>query len=183
MPWSIVGALILKEFNGLTGDEILEECESDFRYHYALHTISYENQPLSGRTFSRFRERVAAYELVTIKDLIHNCIVSLAENMRNYMDIAPTVRQMDSMMIEFNIRQMGRLELLYTYLANLIREITHDGHTGLFEGLDGYADPNDRNYVIHHDQSTSQNEKIQKVINNAISLLPKYRDGYVWTDR
>ena len=89
MPWSIVGALILKEFNGLTGDEILEECESDFRYHYALHTISYENQPLSGRTFSRFRERVAAYELVTIKDLIHNCIVSLAENMRNYMDIAP----------------------------------------------------------------------------------------------
>ena len=61
----IVGALILKEFNGLTDDEILEECEFDFRYQYALHTTSYENQPLSDRTFSRFRERVTAYELVT----------------------------------------------------------------------------------------------------------------------
>ena len=56
----IVGALILKELNGLTDDEILEECEFDFRYQYALHTTSYENQPLSDRTFSRFRERNAA---------------------------------------------------------------------------------------------------------------------------
>ena len=57
----IVGALILKEFNGLTDDEILEECECDFRYQYALHTTSYDNQPISDRTFSRFRERVSAY--------------------------------------------------------------------------------------------------------------------------
>lgn len=78
----IVGALILKELNGLTDDELLEECEFDFRYQYALHTTSYENQPLSDRTFSRFRERNAAYELVTGRDLIHDCIVSLEENIR-----------------------------------------------------------------------------------------------------
>lgn len=34
----IVGALILKELNGLTDDEIIEECEFDIRYQYALHT-------------------------------------------------------------------------------------------------------------------------------------------------
>jgi len=55
---SIVGALILKKLNGLTDDEILEECEFDFRYQYALHTTSYENQPLSDRAFSRFRKRM-----------------------------------------------------------------------------------------------------------------------------
>ena len=59
----IVGALILK---------------------YALHTTSYENQPLSNRTFSRFRERNAAYELTTGKDLIHDCIVALSENIRKF---------------------------------------------------------------------------------------------------
>lgn len=178
----IGGALILKEFNGLTDDEILEECEFDFRYQYALHTASYENQPLSGRTFSRFRERAAAYELVTGKDLIHDCMASLAENMRKYMDIAPTVSRMDSMMVEPNTRQMGRLELLYTCLANLIREIARDGQAELIDGLDGYADPNNRNRVIYHDQSTPQNEKIQKAINDAVSLLPKYRDGYGQTE-
>ena len=178
----IVGALILKEFNGLTDDEILEECEFDFRYQYALHTTSYENQPLSDRTFSRFRERVTAYELVTGKNLIHDCMVSLAENIREYMDIAPTVRRMDSMMIESDIRQMGRLELIYTCLANLVREIARDGQAGLIKGLDGYADPNNRNRVIYHDRSTPQNEKIQKAINDAVSLLPKCRDEYGQTD-
>ena len=80
----IVGALILMELNGLTDDEIIEECEFDFRYQYALHTTSYENQPLSNRTFSRFRERNAAYELTTGKDLIHDCIVALSENIRKF---------------------------------------------------------------------------------------------------
>ena len=117
----------LKELNGLTDEEIIEECEFDFRYQYALHTTSYKNQPLSDRTFSRFRERNAAYELVTGRDLIHDCITSLSENIRKYMDISPTIKRMDSMMFESSIRQMGRLELLYTCLANLVREVARDG--------------------------------------------------------
>ncbi|MFR8341905.1 MAG: hypothetical protein ACLVA6_06455 [Dorea sp.] len=75
---------------------MLEECEFDFRYQYALHTTSYDSQPLSDHTFSRFSERNAAYELVTGKDLIHDCIVSLAENICKYMDIAPAIKHMDS---------------------------------------------------------------------------------------
>ena len=178
----IVVALILKEFNGLTDDEIIEECECDFRYQYALHTTSYENQPLSDRTFSRFRERNAAYELVTGKDLIHECIVSLSENIRKFMDISPSIKRMDSMMIESNIRKMGRLELLYTCLANLVREISRDGQTELLEGLDNYKDPNNRNRVVYHDQSTPQSEKIQKIIDDAVLLLPKCKDEYENTD-
>ena len=85
-------------------------------------------------------------------------------------------------MIESNIRQMGRLELLYTCLANLVREIARYGQAGLLEGLDDYENPNNRNRVIYHDQSTPQNEKIQKVINDAVSLLPKCRDEYGQTD-
>ena len=174
--------MIIKEVFGISDDEIVENLMLDPRYQYALHTTSCEEQPLSDRTFSRFRERVTAYELVTGKNLIHDCMVSLAENIREYMDIAPTVRRMDSMMIESNIRQMGRLELLYTCLANLVREIARDGQAGLVKGLDGYADPNNRNRVIYHDQSTPQNEKIQKAINDAVSLLPKCRDEYGQTD-
>ena len=67
------------EFNGLSDDELIEECEFDFRYQYALHTNSFKDQPLSNRTFSRFRERNAAYELVTGRDLIHECTVLAAD--------------------------------------------------------------------------------------------------------
>ena len=45
----------------------------DVRYQYALHTTSFEEQPLSDRTLSRFRARVLAYETEHDVDLIHEC--------------------------------------------------------------------------------------------------------------
>ena len=178
----IVGALILKELNGLTDDEIIEECEFDFRYQYALHTTSFENQPLSDRTFSRFRERNAAYELTTGKDLIHDCISALSESICRYMDINPSIKRMDSMMIESNIRQMGRVELLYTCLANLVHELDKDDRKDLLNGLYDYTDPNNRNRVVYHDRTTSQDEKLCKIIQDAVRILPKCKEDYEQTD-
>ena len=43
----VVGALILKELLGLTDDELVEGLMFDIRYQYALHTTSFEEQPLS----------------------------------------------------------------------------------------------------------------------------------------
>ena len=174
----IVGALILKEFNHLSDDDILEECECDFRYQYALHTISYEKQPISDRTFSRFRERVAAYELVTGEDLIHTCITKLADNIAKFMEIEPDIKRMDSMMIESNIKTMSRLELLYTCLSNLVKTIDRDGNTDMIKGLENYCNPNNRNKVVYYERKTPQSERIQKVINDATNLLPKCKELY-----
>ena len=178
----VVGALILKDFSGFNDEEITEACEFDFRYQYALHTTSFEDQPVSERTLSRFRSRLAAYELTTGEDLLHQCFVDKAESMREYMEISPSIKRMDSMMIESNIRKMGRLELLYTCLSNLVKELHRDGKVELLEGLEHYADPNDRNRVVYHDQDTPQAERLQKVINDASALLPKCADEYADTE-
>lgn len=178
----IVGALILKELMGLTDDEVMEECEFDFRFQYALHTTSFEDQPISDRTFSRFRERAAAYELVTGIDLIHTCVTALAEKIRKFMDISPDIKRMDSMMIESNIKKMGRLELLYTCLSNLVRTIHREGSLELPENLEPYADPNNRNRVIYYEQDIPQNERLQKVIDDATELMPLCKDGYEHTE-
>ena len=66
----IVGALILKEALGDSDDELVEALMFDIRYQYALHTTSFEEQPLSDRTLSRFRARCLAYETETGIDLI-----------------------------------------------------------------------------------------------------------------
>ncbi len=174
----IVSALILKDFTNLTDEEITEACEFDFRYQYALHTTSFEDQPVSERTLSRFRSRLAAYELTTGEDLLHQCFVEMADGLRQYMEISSTIKRMDSMMIESNIRKMGRLELLYTCLSNLVKELHRDGKIELLEGLEHYADPNDRNQVVYHDQDTSQSERLQKIIDDACALLPKCEEDY-----
>ena len=178
----LVGALILKDFNGLTDEGITESCVFDFRYQYALHTSSFVDQPVSERTLSRFRSRLAAYELTTGEDLLHKCFVEMAEDIREYMDISPSIRRMDSMMIESNIRKMGRLELLYTCLANLIKELHRDGRTDLIEGMEHYADPNDRNRVVYHDRDIPQGERLQKIIDDASGLLPKCAEDYAGTE-
>lgn len=174
----VVGALILKDFTNLTDEEITEACEFDFRYQYALHTTSFEDQPVSERTLSRFRSRLAAYELTTGEDLLHRCFVEMAEDIRKYMELSPSIKRMDSMMIESNIRKMGRLELLHTCLSNLVKELHRDGRVEMLEGLEHYADPNDRNRVVYHEQDIPQSERLQKVIDDASKLLPKCAEEY-----
>jgi hypothetical protein len=107
----VIGALLLKELQGLSDDEIIESliC-GDLRYQYALHTTSYEEQPLSDRTFSRFRERLYKYEELTGRDLLKEEICALAEHLREYMKITPSVKRQDSLMIASNCKRMTRLE-------------------------------------------------------------------------
>lgn len=42
----LFGALILKDLNGLTDDELEASCLFDFRYQYALHTTSFDVKSL-----------------------------------------------------------------------------------------------------------------------------------------
>ena len=65
-----LGALILKEFTGLSDEAMVEALMFDVRFRYALHTTSMTEQPLSDRTLGRFRERCHSYEVSTGIDLI-----------------------------------------------------------------------------------------------------------------
>ena len=102
----IVGALILKEALGDTDDELMEALMFDVRYQYALHTTSFEEQPLSDRTLSRFRARVLAYETEHDVDLIHECVVKMAKEIAEFMDISPNMQRMDSLMIAASIKNV-----------------------------------------------------------------------------
>ncbi len=72
----------------------------DFRIQYALHTTSFEEQPLSDKTLSRFRKRCYDYETLHNKDLYHACVKDLSASIAKLMGISGKVRRMDSMMIE-----------------------------------------------------------------------------------
>ena len=109
----IIGALILKEIFGLTDEEIVETLPFDIRYQYALHTTSFEEQPLNSRTLGRFRARCNSYEELTGIDLIHDCIIKLSASMASLMKLNTGIRRMDSLMVASNIKKMSRLELLY----------------------------------------------------------------------
>ncbi len=173
----IIGTLILKELLGLTDDEIMGSLMFDIRFQYALHTTSFEEQPLSDRTLSRFRERCLTYESTTGIDLIKNCITNLSVQIADIMGISSGLKRMDSMMVASNIKKLSRLELLYTCVANLVR-LLYKNEDDIPTGMEHYYEPDDLNKVIYHTRSINASDKIKKVLDDAALLVKKYASYY-----
>ncbi len=117
----IVGGLLLQQLTDQSDDDMMASMMFDLRYKVALHTTGMAEQPISDRTFGRFRQRCENYRLETGKDLLHDCIVKLSAQMAEIMKIDRSLRRMDSMMILANIKRMSRLELLYHCTARMVR--------------------------------------------------------------
>lgn len=163
-----IGALLIKELTNLSDDELLESLMFDIRFQYALHTTSFAEQPLSDRTLSRFRARCAAYETEHGVDPLHETITSLSSEMAELMRIDSSLKRMDSLMVASNIKRMGRLELLYTCVANLAKEMAKNCE--IPEHLRHYTEADDRNRVIYHNHSEETPAKIEAVLKDAATL-------------
>lgn len=157
----IVGTLIIKEMFDYSDDEMVENLMLDLHLQYALHTTSFEEQPLSDKTLSRFRKRCYDYEKLHNVDLYHDCVKKLSGTIAKIMGINGRVRRMDSMMIESNIRKLSRMELLYTCISKMIVLINKTDKELLPEQLKHYAEPNDFNQVIYHQRSTETDDRMQ----------------------
>lgn len=166
----IVGALILKEALGDTDDELVEALMFDIRYQYALHTTSFEEQPLSDRTLSRFRARVLAYEIAHDVDLIHECTVKMAKEISAFMNISPTMQRMDSLMIAANIKNLSILELFYTCVANLVK-IMNQREKEIPEAQYHYIEKDDYNHCIYHKKDLDATERTIVVMRDAEELI------------
>lgn len=173
-----VGALIIKELFRISDDEIVENLMLDPRYQYALHTTSYDEQPLSDKTLSRFRKRCYDYESAYGIDLLHDCVTDLGSKIAKLMNINPRIKRMDSLMIEANIKNLSRAELLYSCIAKLVTYIHKEHKDELPSGLEHYYNPNDFNQTFHYCDSTGTDEQIQSILCDADKLLAVCSSGY-----
>ncbi len=165
-----VGALLIKEVNGMSDEEILNAMMFDIRFKVALHTTGMTEQPMSDRTLGRFRERCRTYLEETGKDPLHDCINGLSSKLAELMKIDRSLRRMDSMMIESNIKRMSRLELLYRCMARMVQALKKKG-VELPEQLQHYLDKDDENLVIYHNKSDDTATKIETVLSDAGKLM------------
>lgn len=173
----LVGALIIKELFDYSDDEMVENLMLDLHLQYALHTTSFDEQPLSDKSLSRFRKRCYDYEKLHNVDLYHNCVTDLSSNIAKLMNISGRIRRMDSMMIEANIRKLSRMELLYTCIAKLVRYLHRNYSEKVTEDLMHYVDPNDFNRVIYHSRSTDNETRFQTLLNDVDKLLGLCTEG------
>ena len=164
----IIGAMILKENGGLSDGEILETICCDIRYQYALHSTQMQEQPISDRTLSRFRERLYNYEVETGVDLLKEEMEHLSGVYAEYMKLNPNKKRMDSLMIASRCRRMSRLEIIYAATANAVKLIHRLGHDEMIaSNLLHYLDPDDYDQVISHCRGEDAAPRLTKAIQEA----------------
>ncbi len=174
----IIGSLILKELFNLTDDELLASILCDIRFQYALHTTSYTEQPVSDRTFSRFRERLYLYFMETGTDLLHDEMEAMADIFVKYMGIDPSMKRMDSVMISSNCKKMSRLEILYTCVSNMAKAVHRTGEHQYLKTLEHYLNDEDRNHMIYHRKGEEITSRLQQVIDDANVLISNLGEAY-----
>ena len=164
----IVGALMLKTMTGQSDDEMLEAICCDVRYKYALHTTSYEEQPISDRTFSRFRERLYNHELKTGEKLLEDEMKALSTVYQKFLSLHSNIKRMDSMMIASSAKRMSRLEIIYTVNANCVKLMHQLGADDQIPaGLEHYLSEEDHNDVIYYCKDDDVIPRLEKVIREA----------------
>lgn len=167
----IVGGMVIQELLDLTDEEFMDSLLFDIRFQYALHTTSFEEQPISDRTFSRFRRRCITYETETGIDLIHETVKELSEEMASLMNLNGKMKRIDSLMVASNIRKLGRMELLYTCVSDFVTFLHRMGMDELLAGMEHYYDPGDYNRVIYHSRSEEAGQRINQILADADKLL------------
>lgn len=174
----LIGASIIKELFDYSDDDIVEGLQLDIRLQYALHTTSFEEQPLSNKSLTRFRRRCYEYAQETGNDLLHTCIVSLAKESAKVMKISGRTRRMDLMMIDANIKKLSRLELIYTCIADFVIRLKKESGKNISESLLHYAEDNDFNQVFYYAKNSDYSERCLQLLTDADTLLAFCGDNY-----
>lgn len=166
----IIGALIIKELFDYSDDEIVENLMLDLHLQYALHTTSFEEQPISDKTLSRFRSRCYNYETTHGIDLYHDCVKDLSSKIAKLMNLSGRIKRMDSMMIESNIRFLSRMELIYTCISKLAIYFDKNYPNKIPDDLKHYTDSNDYNRIFYHQLNDNMEQIIQAP--SLLALIP-----------
>ena len=134
----------------MSDEGVLQALLFDIRYQVALHTTSMEEQPMSDRTLSRFRQRCLSYKLETGIDLIHDTMCDLADKIADLVSADRSLMRMDSVMVESNIQKLSRLELIYKCTAKTVKESAKS--VMIPEEYRHYLKSGDYNELFYHER-------------------------------
>lgn len=172
----IIGALMLKELFRLSDEELIERMLFDVLFQHALGTTSFEEQPVSDRTFGRFRERVYNYELQTGRDLIQEEMESLSEIFISFSGVSKSMRRMDSVMVSSSCKKMSRLSILYSSVRGMVNRLEKESEE-ISPALNHYLDGYDENIMLYHRRSEDINSRLEEVLRDATKLVESVPDS------
>lgn len=165
-----IGLLMLKDIFAQTDEEAIHSLYFDLRYQYALHTTSFEEQPVSKNSLSNFRSLVYRYYEEHGIDLIQEEIESHAKKFTKILDIDGRTVRMDSLMVSSSCKKLSRLEIIYSCNKRLIKEIQKSSPQILPDSLKVYLEEGHRNETIYRSRDKDLDSKLKALTADAVKL-------------
>jgi len=133
------GLLILREVFNQSDEEALNSLMFDIRYQHALHTTSFQEQPVSKNSLTNFREAIYKYSQEHGIDLIQEEIEAQAKSLSKVFKIEGKTVRIGSLAVSSSCRKLSCcLEIIYSTVSRLIKVI--DKNTTLPERFKPYLD-------------------------------------------
>jgi len=166
------GLLILREIFNQSDEEALNSLMFDIRYQHALHTTSFQEQPVSKNSLTNFRAAVYKYNQEHGIDLIQEEIESHAKQFSKILNIEGKTVRIDSLMISSSCKKLSRLEIIYSTVARFIKVIDKNI---LPERFKPYLEEGHYNDTIYRSRDKELNSKIKRVLKDGSKLYFLYR--------
>jgi hypothetical protein len=166
------GLLILRDIFNQSDEEALNSLMFDLRYQHALHTTSFQEQPVSKNSLTNFRAAVYRHNQEHGVDLIQEEIESHAKQFSKILNIEGKTVRIDSLMVSSSCKKLSRLEIIYSTIARLVKIIDKNI---LPESFKPYLDESHYNDTIYRSRDKDLNSKIKRVLKDGLKLYFLYR--------
>ncbi|MEB5458571.1 hypothetical protein, partial [Virgibacillus pantothenticus] len=95
---------------------------------------------------------------------------ALSENMAVFLGLNKSKARMDSSMLDSSCKNMTSIELIYTVIRNMVRELRNKTDWELPESYLAYLEKSHQNKTIYQTKTTEETSKLQFLIQQAHDL-------------
>jgi hypothetical protein len=141
----------------------------DYRVQYALGITDFEKERICVNTVSNFRGRLYEYSTTHGIDLLEEEVLALTGVLTTLAGMDTSLARQDSFMISANCKKMGRLELIYTTNANMVKQLAKVDEALIPESCRHYLN-NDKNDHIYRLKKEEVAGKLKHLLTESLQL-------------
>jgi hypothetical protein len=167
----IIGLLMLKELNGWTDEGLIAALYFDYRVQYALGISDFDKERICINTLGNFRSRLYEYCEEHGRDLLGEEVSKLTDGLIELSGMDTKLARQDSMMISANCKRMGRLELIYTVNANMVRVLKDEALKIIPESCAHYLQDKDKADQLYRLKKEDVPEKTAQLLKESVELF------------
>lgn len=166
----LVGLLFLKELNGWTDEEMIGAFYFDYRVQYALGVTDFQKERICVNTVGNFRGRLYEYTEKHDRDLLQEEVDALTKELIEVSEMDTSLARQDSFMISANCKKMGRLELIYTVNAHMVKALAGLDEALVPKSCQHYQEKGDKNNQIYRLKKEDTESKLKQLLDESIAL-------------